>query len=137
MKALSIRQPWCWMILNAGKDIENRDWPTRFRGTVLIHASKGMTQDEYLDCADTAIAARRSLQATGSLHLPPFKELERGGIVGQVDIVDCVQDSQSPWFCGRFGFVLKNPKALPLRPFKGALGFFDVPDAALAPEPAP
>lgn len=26
MIALSIRQPWAWLIINAGKDIENRDW---------------------------------------------------------------------------------------------------------------
>lgn len=32
MKALSIRQPWAWLILHAGKDIENRVWQTRFRG---------------------------------------------------------------------------------------------------------
>lgn len=24
--ALSIRQPWVWAILNASKDVENRDW---------------------------------------------------------------------------------------------------------------
>lgn len=32
LPAISIRQPWAWLILNAGKDIENRDWPTNFRG---------------------------------------------------------------------------------------------------------
>lgn len=52
MIALSIRQPWAWHILNSGKDIENRDWPTRFRGRVLIHASKGMTRAEYEDGQD-------------------------------------------------------------------------------------
>jgi hypothetical protein len=26
MKALSIKQPWVWAILNVGKDIENRTW---------------------------------------------------------------------------------------------------------------
>ena len=31
MKALSIRQPWAWLILHAGKDIENRDWKPRIR----------------------------------------------------------------------------------------------------------
>jgi hypothetical protein len=43
MKALSIRQPWAWLILHAGKDIENRDRKPRnpalhFRGSFLIHA---------------------------------------------------------------------------------------------------
>ena len=40
MKALSIRAPWWFCILHNGKDIENRDWSTRYRGPVLIHASK-------------------------------------------------------------------------------------------------
>ena len=54
MKALSIRQPWAWLILNAGKDIENRSWYTSVRGRVLIHASKGMTLAEYEDAIDTS-----------------------------------------------------------------------------------
>ncbi|MEI3544750.1 MAG: ASCH domain-containing protein [Alphaproteobacteria bacterium] len=37
---LSIRQPWAWLIVNGYKDIENRTWPTHFRGKVLIHAGK-------------------------------------------------------------------------------------------------
>ena len=41
MLALSIRQPWAWLILRAGKDVENRDWSTKVRGRVLIHASVG------------------------------------------------------------------------------------------------
>lgn len=45
--ALSIRQPWAWLIIHGGKDIENRTWPTRFRGRVAVHAGKGMTRDEY------------------------------------------------------------------------------------------
>ena len=46
-KAISIRQPWAWAIVHAGKDIENRDWSTRYRGPVCIHAAKGMTKDEF------------------------------------------------------------------------------------------
>lgn len=123
MKALSIRQPWAWLILNAGKDIENRTWRTNMRGRVLIHASKGMTRDEYEDADDP-------LWATGGLtiKLPPFEDLERGGIVGSVEIVDCVRQSDSPWYQGEWGFVLRNPKLLSFRPLRGALGFFDVPD---------
>lgn len=34
MLALSIRQPWASLILKAGKDIENRDWPTRARAAI-------------------------------------------------------------------------------------------------------
>ena len=38
--ALSIRQPWAWLIVNGYKDIENRDWPTKFRGRMLVHAPR-------------------------------------------------------------------------------------------------
>ena len=43
LKALSIRQPWAWLIVNGFKDVENRNWRTHWRGRLLIHASKGMT----------------------------------------------------------------------------------------------
>lgn len=130
MKAISIRQPWAWAILHAGKDIENRDWPTKVRGTVLIHASKGMTKDEYSSFVDTCRAARQADdRVKGYIHIPDFDELQRGGIVGQVEITGCAVASMSPWFFGRYGFVLRDPKPLPFRPFKGALGFFEVPDA--------
>lgn len=127
MLALSIRQPWCWLILHGGKDIENRAWPTRFRGTFLIHASKGMTRYEYESAVDTARTARRD--ATGYVHIPPMKEIERGGIVGKADIVDCVERSNSSWFFGQYGFVLANVTPVPFQPWKGSLGFFKVPDS--------
>ncbi|WP_234838619.1 ASCH domain-containing protein [Sinorhizobium meliloti] len=38
--AISIMQPWAWLIVNGHKDIENRDWPTKSRGPVAIHAGK-------------------------------------------------------------------------------------------------
>lgn len=122
MMALSIRQPWAWLIIHAGKDIENRSWYTAHRGRILIHAAKGMTVQEYGD----AVAFMRGM----NLHfkLPSFVSLERGGIIGEVDIVGCVTDSKSPWFVGPRGFVLKNPKPLPFVPCKGALGFFELPE---------
>lgn len=130
MKALSIRQPWAWHILHSGKDIENRDWTTTTRGRVLIHASKGCTRDEYEDGQDPIWHS-----GGPTIELPPLADLPRGGIVGSVEIVDCVAVSSSPWFAGRFGFVLRDPKSLPFLPWKGQLGFFDVPDSILNPMP--
>lgn len=123
--AISVRQPWTWAILHAGKDIENRDWSTKMRGRVCLHASKGMTRDEYEDCLDTMHGVSRSHPFTPGLALPEFDGLLRGGIVGTVEIVDCVTDSDSPWFSGRYGFVLRNAEPLmDFIPVKGALGFF-------------
>lgn len=120
--ALSIRQPWAWLILHAGKDIENRSWQTRFRGRFLLHASKGMTVNEYWNAR--RFAAGRMLIGR---EFPGRSELERGGIVGEAEIVDCVDRSDSPWFVGPYGFVFRNAKPLPFHPCKGALGLFHVP----------
>jgi hypothetical protein len=38
--------------------------------------------------------------------------------------VDCVTDSNSRWFFGLWGFVLRDPKPLPFQPRRGALGFW-------------
>ncbi len=127
--ALSIRQPWAWAIINAGKDIENRDWPTRFRGPVAIHAAKVMTSAEY-DNANRAIQKavgpvdQEWLTRWMGVTAAPTK-LKRGGIIGVADVVDCVEASESPWFFGRYGFVLRNARPVEFIPVKGALGFFD------------
>jgi ASCH domain len=40
MKALSVRQPWAWLIIAGHKDVENRSWTTTYRGPLLIHAAR-------------------------------------------------------------------------------------------------
>ena len=122
MIALSIRQPWAWLIVNGFKDIENRDWSTGRRGRFLVHAGKGMTRDEYDGCLDTIDYTGRT-----DIALPAFDALERGGIVGSAVLLDCVSKSESKWFFGRYGFVLAEGKPLPFVPLKGQLGFFKVP----------
>lgn len=128
MKALSVRAPWWWFILHGGKDIENRDWPTKFRGTIYLHVGKWWNEaeirDDLLDI-ERIVGAVNMPVAHPDSWLKPFC----GCIVGKVDIADCVRESDSPWFFGDFGFVLANPVALskPI-PFKGALGFFEIPD---------
>lgn len=138
MKALSVRAPWWWAILH-GKPVENRDWPTNFRGTVWLHASKHWKIDEISDDWDDI----KSMAASDGLAMPfpnngdtiqfASNMREAGGcIVGSVEIIDCVQAHPSAFFVGKFGFVLKNPVPLSTPvPLKGALGFFDVPDGLI------
>jgi hypothetical protein len=126
MKALSIRQPWAWAIIAAGKDIENRSWPTRYRGPVLIHTSKSMTRTGYEHCLHTMHWISRRHPFPEGLTLPSFRELERGGIVGKARIVDCVSQHPSPWFFGPYGFVLADVEPVTFQPCKGALGFFNI-----------
>lgn len=128
-KAISIRQPWAWAIIHGGKDIENRTWATSYRGPVAIHAAKVMGKEEYYD------AARFITRAIGTVDnywlmrwhgvcASPDK-INRGGIIGVADIVDCVSESDSPWFFGPYGFVIANAKPIDFIEVKGSLGFFD------------
>lgn len=118
MLALSVRQPWAWAILCAGKDIENRSWSTRQRGRVFIHAAKSALRDEYEEAA--AFIAERS-----AIAVPRRAAIPRGMLIGSVEIVDCVSASDSPWFVGPFGFVLRNPELIEPVPCVGRLGFFE------------
>lgn len=117
MKALSIRQPWAWLIIHAGKDIENRSRRTHLRGRIWVHASQGMTQDEYNEAF--IIAAELGIE------IPVRSALQRGGVIGTVEIVDCVDDHSSPWFFGPFGYVLRDPEPLLFQPCRGHLNFFE------------
>ena len=117
MKALSIKQPWSWLIVNGYKDIENRDWKTKFRGEFLIHAGKKFDKDGWLWAKENF----------PDIPLPhDIEEFDLGGIVGKSSIIDCVDQSASPWFFGEYGFVLSNSSPLPFVPYKGQLGFFNV-----------
>jgi len=144
LKALSIRQPWAWLITRPDlvgearldayakgqiKTFENRDWAPhnsgrKFRGTFLIHASKGCTKAEY---QDACIFARRC----GVTNIPPLEELERGGIVGTAEVrsyacseTDDDDSYDSPWRIGN-GLVLAFAEPLPYVPCGGMLGFFN------------
>lgn len=127
---ISIRQPWAWFIINAGKDIENRNWKAFHRGRVLVHAAKGMTSEERFNAF---LFAARNCRVPSEVLERCRDEIEtqRGGIIGSVEIVDCVDGHRSPWFVGEYGFVLRNPKPLPFTPYRGMLGFFTVPESAV------
>ena len=115
LPALSIRQPWAWLIVSGLKDIENRPRRTHYRGPLLIHA--GLSLNSYTE-ENIAWLKRRF-----AVEIP--LELDTGGIVGMVDVVDCVEDHESKWFNkGNFGWVLTNPRRLTFRHCKGALGLF-------------
>ncbi|MFJ3685562.1 ASCH domain-containing protein [Pseudomonas sp. NPDC090208] len=125
MKALSIRQPWAWLIVHGGKDVENRSWKwhPKFRGRFLVHAAQGMTKDEYAEAAEFA----SSLGVT----VPPADQLLRGGVIGSVVLADSQDTSQSPWYMGQKALVLREPLALPFIRIKGQLGFFEIPNEQL------
>src|SRR5580765_397995 len=130
INCLSVRQPYAsWLVnpknfINAQitpKCIENRDWTTSYRGPLLIHASKTFE--------DGAIEhwLRRCPRLGNAVSLEK-QDYPLGYIIGIVDFVNIVEDSDDPWFCGQYGWVFAN--AMPfdaLVHYRGSLRLFDVP----------
>ena len=120
MKALTLKPTWAWFVVNGYKDIENRSWSTKVRGKIYIHAaSSPVTKPQYENFVHNCGVMRIK-------NVPAREKIPCGGIVGSVEIIDCVTKSRSKWFRGPYGFVLKNARKSKFKPLKGRLGFFDV-----------
>jgi hypothetical protein len=111
--ALTVRQPYAWLIVAGFKPIENRTWSTTYRGPLLIHAAVKMH--------DHTIA-----EIERRYQVPIDRDALRfGGIIGRVDLVDVVTKHSSRWFEGPFGWVLRVPAPVPFRPIRGGQGLFE------------
>lgn len=129
MKALSIKQPWAYLIAAGIKDIENRTWQTKYRGKVLIHASAKLAGKlPYL------LTAKQTLHIVHTVEEMPPDEYIHSAIIGEVDIVDCVIGHPSIWSeisegDGKpiFNWVLANAVMYdkPILNVKGKLSFWD------------
>jgi hypothetical protein len=114
LPALSVRQPWAWLIVNRAKDVENRSRRTYHRGQLLIHGGSNLH-----GCNE----AIENVKRKQGVSVPA--ELETGGIVGVVDLIDCAESHNSKCLeQGYVGWVLANPRCLKFRRCKGALGLF-------------
>lgn len=134
-KALTVKNPWAWLIAQGIKDIENRTWRTNFRGRVLIHAAAQM------DHRHREMSLLFSREQWHELSVPNSDKMISGTfpmseILCSVEIVDCVMDHPSVWAeSGKteegkqiWNWVLANPQPEPnfagLK-IKGALSFWD------------
>lgn len=143
MKAISLTQPMAWAIFN-GKDVENRRWATRYRGPLLIHASRSFDREHY-----NWIAQKENRLG---LTLPQPEEFVHGALLGVVNLVVVVKRGEpfqltalrrsgrdtlrqaervvgSRWFFGPYGYGLEGAREFPEPiPYRGALSLFEVPD---------
>ncbi len=141
MKALSIKQPWAWLIVNSYKDIENRSWPLpkNFEVPQRIYVHTGKFADWRI-YQTRHIRDLLSDEAWDEWVKAHETGITRGAIVGEVTITDLLSpcapyginddlEEISRWYDGDpyYGFHLTDPVAYdkPI-PYKGKLGFFEV-----------
>lgn len=141
MKALSLTQPWAWLVVHGGKDVENRCWNTKRRGAFLVHAAKGMTDEQYAAAVSFALRVGGPELAN---RIPVRCDLERGGIIGAANLYTVIHPLRPsemprrlPWHMPeQYGFVLGDQRPLAFLPCKGALGFwgnFEIRDGKAVP----
>jgi hypothetical protein len=97
MFALTIRQPWAELIASGLKTLEHRRRRTHHRGPLLIHAARAVP------------------------WLRQHRDLPRGMIVAQVDLIDCIQIGRL-----EFVYVLQNARRVEPVPMLGRQGFWHV-----------
>ena len=117
MKAITICQPYAQLIAAGAKRVENRTWPTSYRGPIAIHAGKSK---EWLD--DPADA----------------DVFVFGAVVALADLVGCkrVEELTGAWrehhhSTGPWCWMLSNVRRVGPVPFKGAQGLWEIPDAVV------
>lgn len=133
MKAISLWQPWASAIALGHKRIETRHWPTKYLGSIAIHAAKRWTREER----EFAIELRES-----GITVPAY-DYPLGAIVATATLYDCMRteyamnemfisptEQQLGNFArGRYAWLLRDIYALPEPiPYKGAQGLFNIPD---------
>lgn len=122
--ALSIRQPWAYLIVVGQKTIELRSYNRHYRGLLIIHASKKIDKN-----------AMRYFGFEGN-------ELETGCLIGAVELVDVEKMTPDvlrtkqrqhrglgPFSRSRYGFTLKAIKVFAKAiSMPGRLGIFEITD---------
>jgi hypothetical protein len=134
MKALSVMNPYAWLICKGYKDVENRSWKTAIRGKIYIHASQTIDHAAFsLLPATIPHPIIRKFMPGGIANPGMFK---KGAIIGEVEIIDCKfrfpdenANLYSVWHVpGQWGWILANAVLydIPI-PYKGHQRLFDVP----------
>ncbi len=140
MRALSLLQPWAWLIIQPDperphyplKDIENRTWdlPKSFElpQRIYVHASLRYDISNFQD--------REIPVAESDIVIPSKADLAYGAIIGEVTIMGSttLPWPYNPWFDGPYGFELMYP-----RPYdtpilcRGQLKFWTPPQEIMEP----
>lgn len=141
-RVLVVREPWATAIVVGLKDLENRTWNTRWRGTLYIARAVGLGRIEHRDALENLDA--RGLLAALRARAPEVMSWDKlrgpGGIIGCAQLVDVVRPggvddkgapharAASPWYIGEHGFVLERAQRVPFVRAAGGLSIRKIPD---------
>lgn len=119
MKALSVKQPYAFLIGGGEKTIELRSWRTDYRGDLLICSSKS-EKDAWV------IYNKRHNQLPAGVmmcvaELVDVRLLEDTDVNREAAFADEIEE-------GAYGWFLENIRHVKLKPVQGKLRLFEVDD---------
>ncbi len=141
-KAISLRQPWAWLVAEGYKPIEFRWRSSTFRGECYIHASKKFDDYGYQWLLDHPNLP--GVDKVKQMSWCPKIDSDFGAIIGKITVVDCMKVREarlfypdSVWIAiagvslGDTAFILKDALHFPRDkyiPCKGKIAplFFEV-----------
>lgn len=118
---LTIKNPWAYLIIRGLKDVENRSWKTNYRGKLLIHTSQSPIKFNSFE-----IFTPDQIKTIQTNNID-FNNLINSAIIGEVELIDCIQNSNSIWAeSGQWHWVMKNPiiYTSPILNVKGSLSIW-------------
>ena len=128
LKCLTVRQPWAHAIIFRGKTVENRSWPSKYRGPLLIHA--GVSRQELVDRRGSDMGWTPEGYFPDSTPFPRMEEMAFGAVIGQVLLKDVLPYGHelllgNEWADGEWCWLLEDPRPLktPIM-VKGGLGLW-------------
>jgi len=141
MKVISLLQPWASLVVMGDKKIETRSRNTKYRGRLLIHASKKLTSEQ--------IRLGQMFNSNYGAGLGFIDDLPLGQIIGSVNLIHvvesryCFKDNEfevdainwrltekerafGDYSPERFGWLLANPILFKTGvPAKGSLSIWE------------
>lgn len=125
MKALTISQPFASMIADGVKWIENRTWPTVYRGPLAIHAGKGL---QYLDRHELAQLPSGCVIAIAKLvacvHISDGEVMPPADRIGGCKMT-WEQFTRNEHAEGPFCWILEDVRQIDHVPCRGAQGLWN------------
>lgn len=126
-QAITLRQPWAWAVMHAGKDLENRKQKLCRPGWYFLHAGLGGELGEYEKAREFIwdAAWSRTTKEDETPQIPPmFDEVQRGGVVAAVKFGEWITESESPWFVGPKAIKIEAVVPLKFQAGRGMQGVF-------------
>ncbi|MES2395853.1 MAG: ASCH domain-containing protein [Bacteroidota bacterium] len=126
-KALTIKNPWAYLIASGIKTVENRSRRTHYRGKILIHSSK-VNDKTSVHISDLLTEEQWNFLSIKDKMIMTVGEFNNSSIIGEAEIVDCIENSKSVWAVpGQWHWIIKNAVLYPhpIQNIKGKLGIWN------------